>query len=238
MVKKLNKAIILAAGKGSRLKKVLKGNPKPLLGIGKSTLLEILIKKLKDLKIKKILVVTGYKSNQIKNKIGKSAKCIYYPNFNKTNNLHTLLHIKKELNEPLLCLFSDVIFDIKILKKLIDNKKDIVVAVDKKSRLSGTMRVKIKKSVISEIGSQIKVKNSSGNFIGFAKFSTFGCKMIKKILNEYKKTNFKDYYTEVLNNLIEKKKVVNFVNVGQFYWKEIDTNKDYIKAKKIYKKNL
>ena len=53
MVKKLNKAIILAAGKGSRLKKVLKGNPKPLLGIGKSTLLEILIKKLKDLKIKK-----------------------------------------------------------------------------------------------------------------------------------------------------------------------------------------
>ena len=98
------------------------------------------------------------------------------------------------------------------------------------------MRVKIKKSVISEIGSQIKVKNSSGNFIGFAKFSTFGCKMIKKILNEYKKTNFKDYYTEVLNNLIEKKKVVNFVNVGQFYWKEIDTNKDYIKAKKIYKK--
>ena len=71
MVKKLNKAIILAAGKGSRLRKVLKGNPKPLLGIGKSTLLEILIKKLKDLKIKKILVVTGYKSNQIKIKSEK-----------------------------------------------------------------------------------------------------------------------------------------------------------------------
>ena len=41
-----------------------------------------------------------------------------------------------------------------------------------------------------------------------------------------------------IESLIEKKKVVNFVNVGQFYWKEIDTNKDYIKAKKIYKKNL
>ena len=183
MVKKLNKAIILAAGRGSRLRKILKGDPKPLLKIGKSTLLEILIKKLKDLKINKIIVVTGYKSNKIKKKIGNNVKYIYYPNFKKTNNLHTLLHVKKELNEPLLCLFSDVIFDIKILKKLIDNKKDIVVAVDKKSRLSGTMRVKIKKSVISEIGSQIKVKNSSGNFIGFAKFSTFGCKMIKKRTN-------------------------------------------------------
>ena len=41
----------------------------------------------------------------------------------KTNNLHTMLFIKKELNEPLLCLFSDVIFDIKILEKLKKRKR-------------------------------------------------------------------------------------------------------------------
>ena len=42
-----------------------------------------------------------------------------------------MLFIKKELNEPLLCLFSDVIFDIKILEKLKKNEKDIVLAIDK-----------------------------------------------------------------------------------------------------------
>ena len=108
MVKKLNKAIILAAGKGSRLKNILKGKPKPLLRIGKTTLLENLIKNLNSLNIKKIVVVVGYKSKMIKKEIKNKVKFIYYPEFKLKNNLHTLLYIKKELNEPLLCLFSDV----------------------------------------------------------------------------------------------------------------------------------
>ena len=63
MGKNLDKAIILAAGTGSRLKNILKGNPKPLLKINNSTLIEILIKKLKKLKINKII------ANQIQNQL-------------------------------------------------------------------------------------------------------------------------------------------------------------------------
>ena len=66
MTKKTHKAIILAAGKGLRLRKILKGKPKPLLKIGNKTLIENLIEKLKDLNEKKIILVTGYKSNEIK----------------------------------------------------------------------------------------------------------------------------------------------------------------------------
>ena len=131
MVKKINKAIILAAGRGSRLQNVLKGKPKPLLKIEKESIINLLIGKLEKLKIKKIIVVTGFKSKIIKKRIRKKIKFIYYPNFNKTNNLHTLLHVKDELKEPFLCLFSDVIFEIKILKKLISAQGDFVLAIDK-----------------------------------------------------------------------------------------------------------
>ena len=40
MASTINKAIILAAGRGSRLRGVLKGKPKPLLKIGGTTLIE------------------------------------------------------------------------------------------------------------------------------------------------------------------------------------------------------
>ena len=238
MTKKLNKAIILAAGKGRRLKKILRGNPKPLLKIYNKTLIENLIEKLKNLNIKKIILVTGYRSNKIKKIVKKNAKCIYYPNYAKTNNLHTLLHVKKELNEPLLCLFSDVIFDEKILNILSKTKQDICLAVDKKTKLAGTMRVKMRNSLINEIGNHIKVKNSDGNFIGFAKFSKFGCKLLKKTLEKYKSSNFNDYYTQALNDLIRKKTKVHFKDVSNYYWKEIDTVQDFLKAKKINKKIL
>jgi len=238
LTKKLNKAIILAAGKGRRLKKILRGNPKPLLKIYNKTLIENLIEKLKNLNIKKIILVTGYRSNKIKKIVKNNAKCIYYPNYAKTNNLHTLLHVKKELNEPLLCLFSDLIFDEKILNILSKTKHDICLAVDRKAKLSGTMRVKMKNSLINEIGNHINVKNSDGNFIGFAKFSKFGCKLLKKTLEKYKNSNFNDYYTQALNSLIKNKNKVCFKDVSNYYWKEIDTVQDLLKAKEINRRIL
>ena len=236
MGRTLKKAIILAAGRGTRLRRLLKGNPKPLLDIGNISLIENLIQKLRKINIKKIIVVTGYQSKKIKKTLGTNVKYIHYPNFKKTNNLHTMLFIKKELNEPLLCLFSDVIFDIKILEKLKKNKKDIVLAIDKKTKLPGTMRVIIKKNLIHEIGSHISPKYCDGNFIGFAKFSNYGNYLLKKKLQKYKKSNFNDYYTIAFNSLIKLNKKINFLNVSRYNWKEIDTQKDYLEAKKIFKR--
>ena len=105
-----------------------------MLRIGKTTLLENLIKNLNSLNIKKIVVVVGYKSKMIKKEIKNKVKFIFYPEFKLKNNLHTLFYIKKELNEPLLCLFSDVLFSRKILQNLLKNQKDMVLAVDKKNK--------------------------------------------------------------------------------------------------------
>lgn len=237
MGKKISKAIILAAGRGSRLQKILKGEPKPLLKIHKHSLLEILINDLKYLKVNNIVIITGFKSKKIRDKIKNKAKYNFYSNYKNTNNLHTLLHSKKELNQSLLCLFSDVVFDKKILKKLLGAKQDIVLAIDKKSRLTNTMRVKIKNSCISAIGNHIKTKKCDGNFIGFAKFSLKGSKIIKKELEKYKNSNFNDYYTYIFNDLA-KKKCINYVDVSKLKWKEIDTEGDYIKAKKLYNRIL
>lgn len=238
MGENLNKAIILAAGKGSRLRNILKGKPKPLLKIGNTTLLENLINRLYLLNIKKIVVVVGYKSQMIKRKIKNKVKFIYYPYFRSTNNLHTMLHIKKELNEPVLCLFSDVIFSQKILKNLTKKKKNVVLAIDKKSNLMGTMRVKTKKGKIVEIGNHIKNTSTNGNFIGFAKFSKKGCQIIKKTLIKFKDSNLNYYYTEIFNYLAKKKVNVDYIDISKLRWKEVDTKYDFYQAQKIFKRIL
>ena len=108
----IKKAIILSAGRGRRMGNLTKKIPKCLLRLQNKTLIEILISKLRLNKIKDILIVTGYKSKKIKERLGKSVRYLKYPFFNTTNNLHTLLFSKKELNQSLLCLFSDVVVDI------------------------------------------------------------------------------------------------------------------------------
>ena len=84
--------IILAAGRGSRLKKTTKDTPKGLIKIYKDkTLLDLQVKILKQFKNSKIIIVTGFQKNKIINKF-KDEKFTFLFNkkWKKTNMLYSL----------------------------------------------------------------------------------------------------------------------------------------------------
>tara|TARA_B100000787_G_C16198357_1_gene302759 strand:- start:4378 stop:5085 length:708 start_codon:yes stop_codon:yes gene_type:complete len=225
------KAIILAAGRGSRLKGFF-NKPKCLIKLGKYnlTLLERTYKILKDSSIDKINIITGYKHRDVYKILKKKVSYIYFKNYRNTNNLQTLLFAKKLLNSSFICLFADIIYEKKIINKLLKNNKEICLAVDTSKVLEGTMRVKIKKNKIIDIGSHIPVTEGNGNFIGIAKFSHTGAQMLRKYLLK-EKNNFKDYYTQALRKMIANNIDIDYIKINQEFWKEIDTNKDLIDAK-------
>ena len=220
-----SKAIILAAGMGTRIKKLSSDKPKCLLKIPNEniSIIERQIKILKKNSIKDILIITGYKSTILKNEIAKykGVRFRYYPYYKSTNNLNTLLHFKDELNSSFVCLFADVIFDQKILNRLINKKNNIVTAIDTSKSLEDTMRVKIIKNKLTDIGSHIPAQHGHGNFIGLCKFSKKGSSILKKNLIILKK-KYKDYYTIAIQKMINDKILVNFFDCKNFFWKEID----------------
>ena len=233
------KAIILAAGQGSRIKKFHK-LPKGLLKFGKykTTILNRICSILEKKNIKKIIVVTGFKSQLIKKELGNRVKYIFFPNYRKTNNLQSLLAAKKELDEGFLCFFSDLIFDEKIIDKIKAKKSDVCLAIDTGKVLNGTMRIKKKNYKIVDIGSHIPTKVGDGNFIGMSKFSKRGANQLKDYLIS-EKNNRKDYYTFVINKMIKKRKIIKFFDCKNYFWKEIDTYKDLCDMKAlIYKKKF
>ena len=65
---KLEDLIILAGGRGTRISKQLGGKPKPLLNIGKISILERLLNHYSKYCFRKIFIITGYKGQQIKDK--------------------------------------------------------------------------------------------------------------------------------------------------------------------------
>jgi len=227
------KAIILAAGVGSRIKNFNKKKHKSLLEVGGKSLLLRIVDSLRELNIKDILIVTGHNSQQIKDSIGNKAKYSFFPNYKTSNNLQTLLSVKKEISGPFICLFADIFFDKKILFNLKKSKKEICLAIDSSKVLKNTMRIVKKNHHINDIGSHIKVAEGHGNFIGIAKFSKKGSKKLKDSL-KYFKNNQADYYTMALRRLIEKKNKVSYFDCGSLYWAEIDLYQDYIKLKKNY----
>ena len=227
------KAIILAAGLGSRFGRLTKNNHKSLIKVGNLSILERLISQLEKYGVKDINIICGHQKEKIDKKL-LNHTTFFYPNYKTTNNLHTLYHFKKLLDQDCIISFADVILDKNILRDLIRSKKNITLSVDRRKSKKGTMKIEIVKNKLIYLGNNPKI--DSGNYIGIMKLKK---KMIKKFILAMKKIKDKSknqYFTEAFNYLINKKFIeVNYQDVNKKFWIEIDNLKDLKIAKKIIK---
>ena len=100
-------AIILAAGMGRRLGKVTADNTKCMVKIHGRTLIERMLDTLAKTEVNRVILVVGYKSENVKKLVGhkyKGMKILYVRNevYDKTNNIHSLFLAKKYLLEDAL----------------------------------------------------------------------------------------------------------------------------------------
>ena len=238
------KALILAAGIGKRLKVSL---PKVLLRIGNRSLLERHYDNLLSLGVKKIGIVVGYKSQYLIKCIKeidkkKKIKIIKNPKY-KLGSIVSLVSASSFFYErgELILMDGDVLYDKKILKKLIDTKKKDTLLIDKHFE-SGEEPVKacIKNNKIYDFGKNVDNNfDFQGESVGFFKFSK---KTSIKLLNESKKIkakNKKAMYEDAIQKLIKEKKILmEFENISNLPWIEIDFKKDLDLAKKNILKKI
>ena len=130
-------ALILAAGKGSRLGKYTKENTKCMLLINNKPLILYTLENLNNQGIKKLIMVVGYKKENLMNFLGnqyKNIKIEYIINdmYDTTNNIYSLYLAKDKLiQDDTILIESDLIFEEKILKKILNNPYANLVAVAK-----------------------------------------------------------------------------------------------------------
>lgn len=235
--------LILAAGRGRRIKEISSKYPKCLIKINDETLLKRLINQSKVLKINIINLLLGYKYqkvlNYLKTKKDLKVNTFIFKNFKNNNNFLTLYKFRKLLsNKDTLISFSDIFLSEKILKNFKKVKKrNVIVFVDIRKIRKGTMKIKCSSNYLQYINVKDNKIKSDGNFIGLLYLPKSSSKMfIKELENNYPNFN-KFYYVEVLNQLIAKKKKIKIFKIFD-YWTEIDTISDLKKLKKYHNETL
>lgn len=236
------KSIILAAGKGSRVPEFSDRIPKSLIKINNKSILKRQIDLLRKFKINKIAIIRGFKSNKIN---FKKLKYFYNKNYNQNEQLDSLLSAKKWFTEDLLVLFSDIIYDQKILEKIIKSKYNFTIAVQKnwekkyKKRYDHPTtqadKVFIKNNSIFKIGKDLSKTKTNGEFLGIFKVSKNFCKIFVQeyfLLKKKRNTN-KFQIHNFFQHLINRNYIIKPTYVYGKYM-EIDTYNDYKIAKKIF----
>lgn len=237
------KAIILAAGKGTRMGKYTENLPKGMLNLNGKTLIERQIETLKSAGITDIAIVTGYQANKINY---QNIKYFHNKNYDTTNMLESLMTAKDfiEGNDILIC-YSDIIYTKEAVEKCINSQADIGVAVDKDWKALWQLRygkidydlesLTVKNGQIIELGKEVNTsKNLEYRYVGIIKLSEKGVKnfiqtynnCIGKKWEQSGKSFEQGYMTDILNKIIsDGGKIIPVILCGN--WLEFDTAGDY-----------
>ena len=120
------KAVILAAGKGKRLMPITSSRPKPMIPLAGKPLLEYTILGLKDAGISEILLIVGYKEEDIKEYFGNgldkfNVNIEYISQEEQLGTGHAVSYAKDFVKDtPFLLMYGDLITDPKIFKDILE----------------------------------------------------------------------------------------------------------------------
>ena len=117
-------ALLLAAGLGSRLAPVTDALPKCLVSVSGVPILERLVRSLDSHGVERLVIVTGYKAETIRDYLGErfggiAIEYIVSPLFATTNNIYSLWLARQLIDEPFLLVESDLVFDEQLLAPLL-----------------------------------------------------------------------------------------------------------------------
>ncbi|KOA21025.1 bifunctional protein GlmU [Clostridium homopropionicum DSM 5847] len=239
------KAIILAAGRGSRLGDITNDHPKCLTELFGKTLLDWQIEALNCAGISEIAIVRGYKKEKI-----DISNVIYFDNNNwdKTNMVMSLYEADEWLQKyECIVSYSDIIYKSKVIDLLKNNDSDISITYNTNwlklwrvrfdDPLSDAESFKINsKGILVEIGKKTSaVSEIQGQYMGILKIKPDGWKNIKKYidgLSEQDKNSLD--MTTLLNRLIEKG--INIYAIpSDEQWLEVDSKEDLNLYKRLFK---
>ena len=235
------KAILLAAGRGTRISKFIKEVPKSTLPIKDE---KPLIRNTVEIMIKKgiePIVCVGFKYDHIYKALeGLPVKYYYNPFYAVTNSIASLWFAKDQIDDDLIIMNADVFFSDEILDRLIDNKNEAVLVSDKSRTEEGDYFFKLNnEDRVVRYGKDILLEDRSCEYVGMAKIakeftSQFKERLEKLIDNQ----EYSAWWENVLYSFTdENTNLISTMDVNGKFWAEIDFLDDYQRILDFVKAN-
>lgn len=231
------RAIILAAGRGSRMKGLTNNRPKCLLELNGRTLLDWQIESLRDGGVNEIAIVTGYRRELLFNRVDHE---FYNPLWAITNMVSSLAEASMWLKSgPCIVSYSDIFYDSSAVGSLICSDDSLALTYDPNwLRLwsdrfndplvdAETFRLG-SDNYLTEIGSKPKsLDEIEGQYMGLLRFTPVGwteIEVVRTLMSQENRNNLS--ITAALKGVINRRNVSIKALAYLGEWGEIDSEHD------------
>jgi len=233
-------ALIMAAGRGSRLGGETEGRPKSLVDLGGISPLELQIDLLAARGIFRLIVVTGYERQQVeaavRARLGPSmtAEFVWNPFWSVTNVIGSAWLARERLRDAFFYLHADTVFEPSILDDLLANQADGVLPIDFRECEPEQMKAAVADDRVLRLSKEMLPAETAGEFIGIALFRAAAVPAIVDGLNgEMAAGGLQSYFEAALNRAIDAGLLVRAIPTSGRAWAEIDFSDDLALARSL-----
>lgn len=227
-------AIIMAAGKGSRLGSLAGGKPKSFVEIRGKKLIEYNLALLQKYGITEITIVTGYQCGAFEALLQgrKGIRLIYNPFYETANVLGSFYMGMESLHDDFVYMHADTLCEPALFERMLRMDADIVLPVEYKKCDEEAMKVRSENGRIVQITKQMPADAAEGEFIGIAAFRRKTMQALKEKTEQLlKEKAFDAYFESAVQRLLDAENfTVEALPVDGAFWAEIDFMEDYEKA--------
>jgi CDP-L-myo-inositol myo-inositolphosphotransferase len=223
-------AVIIAAGRGSRLQGSPHPVPKPLLEIFGVPLLSRTIMTARKAGIDRFLVVTGHRGGELEDFLGSGAlqgvdiKHVRNDEWQRANGL-SVLKARGEVDEPFLLLMADHLFEEEIIRKVLSDplppghcRLAVDSDADASLDLEDATKVKVAEGQISDIGKELQEYNAIDTGIFLCSGSIF--EALESALSKGGES-----LSEGIRELAGSRRM-EACEVSGLFWQDVDTRRD------------
>jgi choline kinase len=227
------RAVILAAGRGARLRGVTGRGPKCLARVGGTTLIDRQVAALRRLGVDAITVVAGYHAADVR-RVCRGVDFAYNPRFASTNSLYSLWLVRDLIAGGFVVLNADVLFHEQLLVDLLTSRYEdalLVAAPGDEGPALGDeeMKVRVRAGRVVEIAKTIDPSEADGESVGIAKFGAGAAALIEEMDRLIGDGARREWLPAAFAAFC-RRRPLHVVDTRGFPWIEIDFPEDYWRA--------
>ena len=225
------RALILAAGAGTRLRHLTEKRPKCLVPIGGRPLIDHQLQALKDAGVDDIVVVVGFEAEQVRRHCPQGVTFVVNEQWATTNSIYSLYQAAEWIEGRMLLFNCDILFDRRLLSRLVEGEGSTIAVDSRAPRLAGEINVSVDDGgVVRAIGKHLDPAVTNAVSVQLAAFDATGSQLMRTELERLVDDDVKDAFpTSAYKPLIDAGGL-RAVEAGDLPWAEIDSVADYDRA--------
>ena len=225
-------AVILAAGRGSRLASVTTKRPKCLIEIGGSPLIEHQLRMLEMAGIKRVAVVAGYRADIVRKAVQGRARVIENGEWNDTNSLYSLFICRDHVRASMLVLNCDVLIHPLALQRLLSAHGSAFLYDSSSGNSDEHMKVELDHSRLKAMSKVLPAHRTHGENVGILYFRADAAHVLFRRAGDLVAKGKKNTWMAAAVEGVARSFPLYAVDVVDLPWIEIDFPEDFSRARK------